>query len=205
LLFEAALQISGKEVICDSSKDAGRTRVFLEDAQFDCQVIHLVRDGRAVAYSYKRLAMAGQPSAPPWHNYFSALNSWARINAICQKEFGSLPSTLLVRYEDLVEYPAEMLTRILIWLGLQFEEAQLRFWEQVHHNLCGNRMRMEKVQTIRWDREYLTKLSNWEWNASSAINLESLRQYGYPLSRSAERGSLRCSARQSDHGMYNRD
>jgi hypothetical protein len=48
------LNVSGKSIICDSSKDSKRLHVLFESKLFKVRVIYLVRDGRAIVHSYRR-------------------------------------------------------------------------------------------------------------------------------------------------------
>jgi hypothetical protein len=53
LLFKAIKKISGVNYIVDSSKVVGRLEILAASNLFDISVIHLIRNGEAVARSYK--------------------------------------------------------------------------------------------------------------------------------------------------------
>lgn len=180
-LLGAILAASGKSMVCDSSKDVRRLASLLRSDRFDCRVIHLVRDGRAVAYSYERLARAGTPDPVPWDCYDSALRGWAELNERIVGELTGRADVLRVRYEDLAADPGTEMVRVLDWLGLPFEPDQLCFWQFTHHNLCGNRMRMRPRPEIKQDDEYLRTLNPQQWERATVLVSEALRDFGYPL------------------------
>ncbi len=173
--LEAILQVSGKQIFCDSSKKWSRLQKLLRSELFDVHVVHLVRDGRAVAYSTKR---KGQ-------GFFDSLRAWKRMNLQYLSELESNPGVgyTCLRYEDLVCHPRRYISEILEAVGLEFEESQLRFWEFDHHNLSGNRMRIKGPQPIKRDTAYLEDLSNTEWFLGSTFAFSGLRQFGYSIRR----------------------
>jgi len=63
-LVSELLGQSGRRLFLDTSKDAARLRILLESGRFSARVIHLVRDGRAVAYSLIRKNVDPVASAP---------------------------------------------------------------------------------------------------------------------------------------------
>ena len=51
-LFRAIKEVSSAEILVDSSKRTRRAHLLVESGLIQPKIIHLVRDGRAVAYSY---------------------------------------------------------------------------------------------------------------------------------------------------------
>ena len=88
----------------------------------DLQVIHLVRDGRDVALSY-RAAPFG-----PTHVYHLA-RRWVRYLDTAAEAEGALGSGafLTVRYEDLLREPEAVLRRVCDYLGEEFTAEMLSF------------------------------------------------------------------------------
>jgi hypothetical protein len=173
--LEAMLQVSKKQVFCDSSKDWSRLQNLLRSELFDVHVVHLVRDGRAVAYSNKKKG----------HGYLNSLRTWQKLNLqyFLELESSTNVGYTCVRYEDLVNQPQRNISKILEAVGLGFEERQLQFWEFDHHNLSGNRMRIKGSQPIKRDTAYLDELSNIEWFLGSTLAFSGLRQFGYSMWR----------------------
>jgi hypothetical protein len=173
--LRAFLAQSGKDWVCDSSKRPGRLQHYLESGRFDTHIIHLIRDGRATAYSYK--IRAGK-------NLYYCVARWMKQQLGIYFRWHRHPCYLLVRYEDLADRPQETLERILDALGLAFEARQLSDWRmQTHHNLGGNKMRLYTEASIQRDKRYLSALGNFEWFLSSLLAWPALHFFGYPLRR----------------------
>src|SRR5829696_4047947 len=126
-LYRAIQRVSGAGVIVDSSKRLPYA-VLLSLLPFaDLRIVHLVRDSRAVAYSWSRIkeshAVVGgrhMPRLSPlqasraWslQNYsYSFLTGFARLSRL--------------RYEDFVRDPAFHLAETLIRVGFDYEAGSL--------------------------------------------------------------------------------
>jgi len=182
-VFRAALDVSGKDLVCDSSKNYLRLRRLLQSDLFDIFVVHLVRDGRAVGYSAKRKGRRPDPDKPGRRLYWGSLKNWRRKNIACSRMLRDYGRSIRLRYEDLVANPELWVSRILAGVGLDLEKGQLEFWNTVHHNIGGNHMRHLGRQEIRQDTEYLSRLSGLEWWLGTALAWEPLRRFGYPSRR----------------------
>ncbi len=175
-LFEAILEVSGKRMICDSSKHFRRLRPLLRSKLFRVHVVHLLRDGRAVANSGRR-NWSIRRTALTWQtNLYRAL-------LFAFRRRGSFTLTR-IRYEDLALRPEATLRQIIEKHGLEFEPSQLDFSSREHHNLSGNRMRMKKGQRIELDTKYLDQLSASDWITFTCLSAPTLLYFGYPLRRS---------------------
>ena len=85
----------------------------------EARVVVLVRDGRDVALSLKRL-----PFGP--NNAWAAAQWWARGVRAGRRAAGRHPDRVtLVRYEDVVADPEGEVGRLCAFLGLRFEPAML--------------------------------------------------------------------------------
>ena len=77
--FRAILDASGKSVICDSSKGLQQLKTLLLSPCFDVFIVHLIRDGRAVGYSYRKIAKRGSPETD-LGGYWQRLLNWKEKN-----------------------------------------------------------------------------------------------------------------------------
>jgi hypothetical protein len=85
----------------------------------EARFVVLVRDGRDVA-----LSLLDVPFGP--NNVWAAARFWAHGIRLGEEAEGRFPDRVLtVRYEDLVERPAEEARRICSFLGLGFDEDML--------------------------------------------------------------------------------
>jgi hypothetical protein len=140
------------------------------------QVIHLVRDGRDVALSYRAAHFGPKhvyPLARRWRNYLAAAEE-ARAN-LGDDVF------LQVRYEDLVTEPERALRRICHFLGEEFAPSMLAFYNgrnfHVDQRNAQNLQRPVMTENIgRWR----TGLTAREVRIFEALAGTYLERYGYP-------------------------
>jgi hypothetical protein len=188
-LYRAIQRVSGAGVIVDSSKRSSYA-VLLSQLPFaDLRVVHLVRDSRAVAYSWARTkespaAVGGRlmPQMSPakasraWsiQNYsYDFLSGFARLSRL--------------RYEDFVNDPTFYLAETLIRLGLDDEADSLhdvvRGQEislSAHHTISGNpgRFRTGSIK-LQPDEEWRVKMRGADRNVVTALTAPLLLKYGY--------------------------
>jgi hypothetical protein len=188
-LYRAILRVSGGRVIVDSSKRASYA-VLLNLLPFaDLRVVHLVRDSRAVAYSWQRTkgnpAVVGSQLMPRISPAKASLH-WSLQNY----SYGLLSgfaSLSRLRYEDFVDDPTFYLAEILIRAGFQDEVGGLHgvvhgreISPSVEHTVSGNpsRFRTGKIE-LRIDEEWKGKMRGTDKNVSTALTAPLLLQYGY--------------------------
>ncbi|MBO0844061.1 MAG: sulfotransferase [Nocardioides sp.] len=92
----------------------------------DCQIVHLIRDGRDVVASHQRTwgYLSGVKATAKWPYYIRAVQAVGR----------RLPPEryLEVRYEDLVADPKETVARLLEFLDEPWDDAVLHYDEHQH-------------------------------------------------------------------------
>jgi hypothetical protein len=128
--------------------------------------VHLVRDGRDVACSYRGLSSINGEHAPNFStDLVSAANGWkANINKIDNslKKIRE-DQKLIVRYEDLVLNPTDELSRICGFLGVAFNTEMMNYHAETyaHHYEPAsfdkwkglNKSGITKSRIGRWKRE----------------------------------------------------
>lgn len=187
-LYRAIQRVSGAEVIVDSSK-RWTYAVLLSLLPFtDLRVVHLVRDSRAVAYSWARTkespaVVGGRPM--PRMSPVQASHNWNFRNY----SYGFLPGfTRLsrLRYEDFVRDPALYLAETLTRDGFDDEAGSLPLVRgreislSVDHTVSGNpgRFRTGSVE-LRPDEEWKVKMRGADRNVVTALTAPLLLKYGY--------------------------
>src|SRR5690606_27950046 len=123
----------------------GELKALFPSARF----LHIVRDGRDVACSYRevmalRTSSIYRPELPVEIGEIAA--RWSGDVRTIRDQLGRIASddTLELRYEDLVrDAPAE-LRRICLWLGVEFEARMLRFHE------ANRKQGLEPAATLDW-------------------------------------------------------
>lgn len=186
-LARRALAFRGKTILLDSSKNLGRLGFLAVETGFSTTCLHLTRDPRAVAYSAIRKQERSRGGPLP--NRAALLRkhafAWASLNRKIRHRYceSRKISYLHLRYEDFVFRPDVCLLPVLKPLGLEYEPAQTRFRDFTHHNIEGNRLRLQSASDIRFDSTYLEGLSPFEWMMVSLMLLPTLSRFGYAFRR----------------------
>lgn len=140
--------------------------------------VHLVRDGRDVAASLKRLGIHG------WTPYGRARYWRSRVReARAALDLLGPRRCLIVRYEDLVLSTEATLRQVTAFLGEDYDPAMLRFYEDEHRlpaidgPIHGKLARPPRAEDVaRWQREgaWLDTL------LFEAMAAKELARMGYP-------------------------
>jgi hypothetical protein len=100
----------------------------------DAYYIHIIRDGRDVACSY--IDLANLDSSSPYKPKLSTeitdiAEEWSKNNLLINSFLNQVSSVkgLVVKYEDLIENPANCLRSVCSFLSLPYEEAMMHFYE----------------------------------------------------------------------------
>jgi len=191
-LYDAVRDVSGREVLVDSSKHISLAFCLRWSETIDLRVLHVVRDPRAVAYSWSKSVPrpeAGIESAEGthmarWSPGKTALH-WNAQNL----GFGLLAHrgvpTMRVRYEDFVRSPAVTLREIAAFAGLG-EAVSLPFDGEsaVHlsrnHQVAGNPLRFKTGRIeLRADDAWRSELGALRRHLVTGMTLPLLARYGY--------------------------
>jgi hypothetical protein len=149
--YQRILDLSGADVVVDSSKTPERVELLSRSRVIEPVVLHLVRDGRGVTWSYTRKYGWGR----------SVLSRWYRANLrieVLRWRMARRLSFEFLRYEDLVEDPDRYLARLCGALDVPYEPSMLAFREGVHHQIGGNGMRLEGGDAIELDDAWKTAM-----------------------------------------------
>lgn len=159
-------------VIVDSSKSTQRLRSILDlpRDRFDLRIIHLVRDGRAVAFSNTRKGRSFRVWMKRWKKENLEVEALARLSE----------NYIRIRYEDLVADPRGTVGNLLAFLDVEpIADITLDWTERESHNIGGNRMRRSSEAGITRDDEYVSGVSDRQWRQAGEIAGALLRSYGY--------------------------
>lgn len=149
-VYEAVGDITGSEVVVDSTKNPLRLLALAEAGRDRLKALYLVRDGRAVAASTVRR------TGVPW---WRASASWTTTQVKVQAALRTLNADqkLMIRYEDLCIGPVRELNRIRQFLGLEALGAPLDVASGDSHLVPGNPMLLAGFDAIvldeRWRQE----------------------------------------------------
>ena len=203
-LYLAIGEVTGARVIVDSSKQPADAAVLRFLPNLDPYFLHLVRDPRAVAYSWQRRKTSpGEGSRQEMMRLgpMTSSRNWMVVNlaveALRRRESAS--RSRLVRYESFIADPRRTVARILDLLSEEHQEMAFIDDHLVHltpgHTAGGNPDRFRTGATVlREDREWREKQRFSDRSVSTAITLPLLGRYGYPVfagSRSRSRYEAR--------------
>ena len=189
-LYGAVAAVSGATTIIDSSKSAAYGLILKSVQAVRLSTLHLVRDSRAVAYSWTRdtdssvgKRMLPRPVAlSAWR--------WNRENLTAELLAARSPASLRVRYEDFVRDPKHTFRELNRRLGLpqpmlsEDNTAALA----TNHVVMGNPLRFQTGSVrIRIDDEWQTKLRPRDRRIATLLTWPLLLRYGYALSQPALR------------------
>jgi hypothetical protein len=187
-VFAAVRAVSGRRVVVDSSKSPLRAALLSLTPGIDVCLIHLVRDGRAVAWSRKKAFRADERrgiclDTKPRPAAYSAAY-WAAVNVLSACVRRTLPNrSLLVRYEDFVTDPESVLARIGRLAGVDLagvaEAARASREMAVGHTIAGNRLRMNGSLKLKPDLVWQQRLPRADRRVCWTVAGWLLRQYGY--------------------------
>jgi hypothetical protein len=190
-IYESLQATTGCRVIVDSSKAPTHGYILSLMPEIDLYVIHIVRDPRAVAFSWKRMKVYSQsgPDGPRYMRRRGAANSslhWLLRNFMAEHMWSHRGPRRYyrLRYEDFVERPRDHLKEIQNFLGdnspLDFFIDSRTVRMKPTHELSGNPSRFSSgTVEIAPDTQWMIEMPRKDRLAASAVALPMLFRYGY--------------------------
>ncbi len=178
-LYEAVLSEADGNVIVDSTKIPHHGFLLSQMPGIRLYVIHLLRDVRAVAYSWKRKkAIPVRKGTVRYMDRYSlpyTLWLWASWNALSMYLRRCADVYIPVSYEQLALEPRRVLSKILRQMGkpnkLDFFVDENHAWLGVAHTVGGNPMRFHQgILAIHPDDEWQEKMPRWQRTLLGSIS-----------------------------------
>ena len=189
-LLAAIRDVSGVEIIVDSSKAASRALALSMVEGVDLRLVHMVRDCRGVLWSgkkrFRKDDRAGISKDDRGKSISHTMKIWAVANMVTEQLRRHLPrgKSIRLRYEDMISYPHGELRRIgdLVEKNLESLAEAVAGGESmaVGHTIAGNRVRMAGSMPLRPDVEWIEKLTWREQAACWSLVGWLMKVYGYP-------------------------
>jgi len=193
-LYRAVARVAGAQVVVDSSKFPSHLVALLQTPGLDVRVAHIVRDPRAVAYSWQRDKI--DPDAPDggrmprllpgvtgayWSSWNLATERIARTNRL---------PYLRVRYEDMIADPRAAIGPVLELAGLPGDRVPVAadgtVGLGVSHQVSGNPVRFSQgAIRIRDDDEWTREMGAAAQVVVNAVTTPVRQRYGYRSARPA--------------------
>lgn len=187
-LYTGLAEAGSARLVVDSSKHLSYS-LLLRHVGVDLKVALVIRDPRAVAHAWAKLAV--RPEVAGSEEYmprFGVLKSTA-LWVVNTSGYGLLRllrvPVHVIRYEDLVADPAGQLAALTSFAGLDgavppIHDGTVQL--AADHTAAGNPIRfLTGDLTLRLDREWTTAMPAWRRVAVTAMTWPWLRRFGYPL------------------------
>jgi Sulfotransferase family len=190
-LYEAIRTETGCRVIVDSSKSPIYAEVLASLPGVDVYTVHLVRDARAAAYSFRRkreLPDFGDQRLMLRQHPVTTARRWLKWQALTELLASRRAGRYLrLRYEDFMRQPQATLRHVANLVG---QDPELPFvdFHTVHlgttHSVSGNPNRFITGDvTLRIDDEWVTNMRARDALLVTAVTWPLLLRYRYPLWR----------------------
>ena len=137
----------------------------------NAKMIHIVRDGRSVAYSMNSRAST--------HLLLSA-QRWVEGNsrALINQQIVGEDRYLIIKYEDLLTAPDKSLRKVCLFIGIDFDERILQATdEQITEGQNYVKQQLDKSKIDKWKEQ----LTSTEIRKIEEIQGPGLRKLGYRL------------------------
>lgn len=184
-LYAAILEVSESSVVVDSSKDPSYAYLLCAQPALDVSVVHLVRDSRAVAYSWTRERVRPEihwkveymRRRPP----LLTARRWMQYNALLEALAVRVPRYLRVRYEDLAADPRSTVATIaaLVGTGPPPPDEDAPDEGAPVHSVSGNPLRFEAARPVRADLAWQKEMPAGDRRRVTAVTAPLLARYGY--------------------------
>jgi hypothetical protein len=169
-LYQATQAATGCEVIVDSTKIPAYGLILSQIPELDVYFLHLVRDPRAVSFSWRRKKL-GQKST-----LWSAFR-WFYINFFVEV-FLNKPTLkyMFMRYEDFVLAPQTNIAKIFAFVNI----TPLPILSANEHTFSANPGRLNReALIIKPDYEWKSKSGKVDNSLTSSLDFVLMKKYGY--------------------------
>lgn len=187
--YQAIQSVTGSRIIVDSSKNPAYGYLLSHMSSIDLRILHVIRDSRAVAYSWskKKLFQPGtiNPYYMPQKGPVICALQWDVRNTLIELWFERTGKNYMqLRYEDFVKTPCQTVESIIDFVGepatrLPFISDTEVMLEK-SHSVFGNLVRFQTGKvSIQHDVEWMSKISNRSKALVTLLTLPLLYKYGY--------------------------
>lgn len=184
-LYSGIQNVSGQNIIVDSSKSVSRLIRLLSDNRFEVKVIHLVRNGLAVVNSLSKShdrPGTGNTIKTPATPLLKGVLRWVRRNRSMENLINRVGNDAYLRlcYEDLCTQPEQVLRDICNFAGIDFENDMLDPNLGDNHNIGGSRWRFsDRVISVKLDDKWRSEVSGLTKFIFNIFGGRLNRSYGY--------------------------
>lgn len=198
-LYGAIGSVTGADVVVDSAKEPHYGFLLRDGAGLDVRFVHLVRDPRAVGYSWRRRKQEAGLDDLRVMEHRGVLRAslyYLVSNIAAELLWRRRPASYrFLRYEDFVADPAASLRALARFAGdpdadlpPQDADGAWQLDPGATHTAWGNPDRIGRTSiAVREDTAWRRGLGRWQGIALTLANLPLVWRYGYPLRPSGRR------------------
>jgi hypothetical protein len=191
-LYAAVASVSGAKIIVDSSKTPAYCRILQDLSGFRVDIVHLLRDPRAVAFSWqrKRRWVHGEEAYMSRFGPTKSSLMWDGRQIATEAVGRRAPVRYLrLRYEDFVAAPEQGLARVLGLTGIgtvpRFAEGRKLALQPIH-GISGNPSRFARgTVELKADDEWLVGMKPADRWIVTMLTAPLLMRYRYPVAAGA--------------------
>jgi hypothetical protein len=190
-IYSAIGKVTGASLIVDSSKVPAGAAVLARIPDVESYLLHMVRDPRAVAYSWMRPKAQTDVKVPRQmkpHGTVESTTNWVTWNMLIEGVArGAYPErTLRLRYEDFVSAPRDRIESVLSFTGTRWTDGPFTDERTVvlgpNHTVSGNPSRFRTgAVALRADDAWRAEQAWRPRTVSTALALPLLYRYGYAV------------------------
>jgi len=180
-VYEEAAEANGAEIWCCKSMANLEYIPQMEKAGFSPIYLHLYRDGRDAALSFKKTIVGEK-------HFYSIAKKWREDQELCLKycEQYAADRTIKVAYEELIEDPEKVLRRIFSKLELEYNDDVLNYHQSqdARASAQAGQMWANVAKPVLKDnsKKYLKEATREELEIFEAVAGDMLQKLGYTLS-----------------------
>lgn len=188
LWIDALASVSTAPVIADKTLSLNTIRTICDAELVDPYFVHLIRDPRAVVFSYSR------KSGASWRH----ARSWSKSHGELERFLKDRENVCRLRYENLASEPTRHVRQVLLNAGAYFDldmvdgipdDLEHRgLGDPIFENVifAGNRMRFDDNRMrakIKADVAFQQEMSRLDWVITNVLCRSRMIRYGYSLNR----------------------
>lgn len=188
-VYAAIAEVDDAQVVVDSSKLPTYASLIGGLETVDPHVVHLLRDPRASAYSWRRVKEQpdlGEGALMERRGAWKSALLWTVWNSSLEAMAADVAERYVrVTYEDFLAQPGVVLHRILTTFEMPAEVNSLfaqpsSVWLSDNHTVAGNPSRHERgLVPLVADDEWVAAMRRSDRRAVTALTWPMLRHYGY--------------------------
>ena len=187
-LYQAIAEVTGASLIVDSSKVPSGAALLTRMPGVEPYLLHMVRDPRAVTYSWMRAAPPPEKrknAAPIYQRPASSTVHWLVRNALTERLASAFPQRhKRLRYEDFAARPRAVIEGVLEMTGTPVNEGPFlgdaTVMLEPNHTIAGNPSRFRSGEiALRNDDRWRSEQPAGPRLTSTCLAFPLLRRYGY--------------------------